>query len=78
MQNVNFKSIDDFIEVLPENEHAIVKHLRVILMDCIPDAIEKLSYNVPYYYRHSRICFLWPSSVPWGSVQLEGVQVRIL
>ena len=52
MQNVSFKSIDDFIEYLPENEREIVE----------------------YYYRHSRICFIWPSSVPWGNVKLDGVQ----
>lgn len=35
-------------------------------MESIPQCREKLSYNVPYYYRHSRICFIWPGAVPWG------------
>lgn len=43
------------------------------MLDCFPNPIEKLSYNVPYYYQHSRICFLWPSSIQWGNVKKDGV-----
>ena len=25
--------------------------------------------------RYSRICFIWPSAIPWGNVNLEGVQL---
>ena len=32
-----------------------------------------MSYNVPYYYQHSRVCFIWPSSIPWAKVQKNGV-----
>lgn len=73
-QKINFRSVDDFLEYLPENELKIVTGLRHIVLDCMPDCREKLSYNVPYYYRHSRICYIWPSSVPWGNVKLKGVQ----
>ena len=40
----------------------------------IPGCREKLAYNVPFFYKKSRICFIWPSSVPWGNVALQGVQ----
>jgi hypothetical protein len=50
-----------------------VQHLRSIILECFPNPIEKLAYNVPYYYQHSRVCFIWPSSVPWGKVQKNGV-----
>ena len=49
-----------------------MEQLREIVFACIPDAKEKLAYNVPYYYRHSRICFIWPGAVPWGGTR-EGV-----
>jgi hypothetical protein len=74
MQNVNFKNIDELLEFLPEDELKIVEMLRKIVFSCIPDIEEKFSYNVPYYKRHSNICYIWPSSVPWGNVKLSGVQ----
>lgn len=75
MQNVEFQTIEEFLDYLPERERAIVDILREIIMDCMPDCTERLSYNVPYYYRHSRVCFIWPASVPWGKVKLDGVQL---
>lgn len=75
MQGVSFRNIDDFLAFLPENELAIVEALRSIVADCIPDCKEKLSYNVPYFSRYYRICLIWPASVPWGNVKLNGVQL---
>lgn len=28
---------------------------------------------MPYYYGNRRICFIWPSSIPWGNVKKDGV-----
>ena len=75
MQRIKFDSVEDFLDYLPDYERRIVDQLRIILHDCIPECREKLAYNVPYYYRHSRICFIWPSSIPWGIVKLNGVQL---
>ncbi|MEZ4776402.1 MAG: DUF1801 domain-containing protein [Bacteroidia bacterium] len=75
MQNVRFDNVEAFLDYLPDNERVIVDVLRQIILDCIPDCREKLSYNVPYYWRHSRVCFIWPSAVPWGNVKLNGVQL---
>ena len=74
MQNVNFKNIDEFLEFLPEVELKIVEVLRRIVFCCIPDIEEKFSYNVPYYKRHSNICYIWPLSVEWGNLKLSGIQ----
>ncbi len=75
IQNVSFKTIDDFLEYIPADEYNIVTRLRKIVLESIPECIEKISYNVPYYYRNSRICFIWPASVPWGNVKKTGVQL---
>jgi len=72
-QNVKFNNVDEFLDFLPENELEIVEFLRTVVFDCISNCREKLSYNVPYYYRHSRVCFIWPASVPWGNVKKNGV-----
>jgi hypothetical protein len=41
--------------------------LRAIVLGCDPRVQEKLSYGVPYFYHHRRICFIWPASlIPAG------------
>lgn len=75
MQDVDFRTVDEFLDFLPETEYQITHKLRQIILSTIPDVREKLSYNVPYYKRHRNICFLWPSAVPWGNVKQEGVRL---
>lgn len=66
MQSVDFKTIDDFLDFLPEEELKIVELLRAVIFNSIPDVTEKLSFNVPFYKRHKNICFIWPASILWG------------
>jgi hypothetical protein len=73
-QPVDFKNIEAFLAYLPVAELEVVEALRELVLECIPGGIERLAYNVPFYYRHSRICFIWPGSVPWGTVK-SGVQL---
>ena len=73
-QPVAFTSVRDFFAYLPPEELEMVECLRTIVLESIPDCKEKLAYNVPFYYRHSRICFIWPGSVPWGKPK-PGVEV---
>jgi len=73
-QGIQFKSVNEFLDNLPEEELEIVLFLQKIIMQCMPDCKEKLAYNVPFYYRHSRICYIWPASVPWGKVE-KGVAI---
>jgi hypothetical protein len=75
MQNISFDTVEDFLEFLPADELRIVDALRMLVLDCMPDAIEKLSFNVPFYKRHKTVCFIWPASVFWGSKKTyEGVR----
>lgn len=75
MQNVAFKSIDEFLDFIPNDELKIVNVLRQLVLDCMPDAIEKLSFNVPFYKRYKMVCFIWPASVLWGKKKMyEGVR----
>lgn len=74
-QPFSFKTIDDFLEYLPEDELEIVQLLRELVFECIPEVKEKLSYNVPFYSKHKRICFIWPASVPWGNHKQKGVRL---
>ena len=75
IQKLNFRDIGEFLDYLPENELKVVQFLRQVILDCIPNCTERLAYNVPYYYKNSRICFIWPPSVPWGNTKINGVQM---
>lgn len=68
-QKIKFRNIGDFLDSLPNHELKIVEILRDLVLESIPDCKEKLAYNVPFYYRHSRVVFIWPASVPWGSIE---------
>ena len=74
-QPVKFQSIDDLLTFIPKEELKIVKRLRELIFTCMPSCKEKLAYNVPYYYHYSRICFIWPGSVPWGKIKENGVKL---
>lgn len=71
-QKLQFHSVSDFLNHLPPHELEIVEKLLGIILDAMPDATEKLAYNVPFYYLNKRVCYIWPSSVPWGGIT-EGV-----
>jgi hypothetical protein len=66
---IPFKTIDEFLNHLPEKELEIVLFLRKIIRECMPDLKEKLACNVPFYYSHSKICYIWPASIPWDKVK---------
>ena len=72
-QPIDFQDLDDLFEFLPEEELKIVRSLRNLVYECIPEIKEKLSYNVPFFRLKKTICFIWPGSVPWGGT-FEGVQ----
>ncbi len=59
--------IDQMIAALPRNEQVLVKRLRALVIECIPQATEKAYYDlgIPFYTRNRLICFIWPPSVFW-------------
>lgn len=73
-QATEFKAVHEFLDYLPADELEIVLFLRQIILECMPDCKEKLAYNVPFYYRHSRICFIWPATIPWEKIS-KGVAI---
>jgi hypothetical protein len=75
VQDVHFRSIDEFLNYLPADERKIVDRLRAIVQETVPEADERLSYNVPYYRRHAHICYIWPGSVAWAGKTKQGVQL---
>lgn len=68
-QNIGFRNFNDFYDYLPKEEQEIVILLKSIILDTIPNCIENIAYNVPFYSRNSRICFIWPAAIPWGKIK---------
>lgn len=69
---VKIRSLLHLFEVLPETERVIVDVLRQIILENLPGGKEKISYNVPFFYRKKGICIIWPSAIPGGGIK-EGV-----
>lgn len=67
------KTVENLITELPPHEAEMMKALGGIILSCSPHITQKLTYNVPFFYGHSRICYTWPSSIPWGKVPKNGV-----
>ena len=59
--------LDEMIAALPSNEQVLVKRLRALVAECIPQATEKAypDLQMPFYTRNRLICFIWPPSVQW-------------
>ncbi len=76
-QHTKFRSVEEMLDFLPEHEREMVEILRDIIFEIVPNVVEKLAYNVPFYYHPKRICFIWPSSVPWGNLA-EGVCIGFM
>jgi hypothetical protein len=60
------KTFTDFYSGITGSEKQIVDQLRKIALETYPDFIEKISYGVPYYFRNTRVCFIWPASIKPG------------
>ena len=59
------KSIDDFLSHCTPWELQQIARLRVLIEECGEFDL-KISYGVPYFYRHRRVVFLWPASAAFG------------
>jgi len=55
------KSVDSFIDGLPENKAAIVERLRQILYEQVPAIEERLSFKVPFYHYFGMFCYINPT-----------------
>lgn len=73
MQPHKFRNIIEMLDSLPKEERKITAFLRDLVLDTLPMAKEKLSFNAPFYFLHKNICHIWPGSVAWGKTTFDGV-----
>lgn len=69
MKLAKHKDFDSFYEDLLLSEKSICLRLRELLLTNFPELREKFGYGVPYYWRHSRICFMYPASFPYSGME---------
>ena len=74
MQNFKYHTYLELYDSLPFEEQLIVQTLKEIVEDTIPDIKQKLSWNIPAFYKKKSICYIWPGSVAWGKKTFNGVQ----
>jgi hypothetical protein len=72
MKLAKHKDFDSFQADLLLAEKTICLRLREMLLAHFPEMKEKFGYGVPYYWLHSRICFMYPASFPYSGIE-EGV-----
>lgn len=69
MKFAKYKDFDAFWEAIPPAEQAICLRVRRLILDNFPEMNEKFAYGVPFYHLNSRICFLYPSSLPYSGME---------
>jgi hypothetical protein len=74
MQNVEFSTVEELLDWLPEEQVVVTEFLRKLVYECVPDISEKLSFNVPYFFRNRGLFFIWPGAVSWETSTHDGVR----
>ncbi len=49
------KTVDAYIKAQPEKAGAILKQVRASISEALPDAVEKISWKMPTYWKHHNI-----------------------
>ena len=51
------KDVDEYIALAPKEVQAKLKELRATIMAAAPNAQERISYGMPYYYYKGRLVY---------------------
>jgi hypothetical protein len=62
------KDFDAFFEALTPLEQAICFRIRRLITENFPQLRETWAYGAPFYKGNSRICFLYPASLPYSGI----------
>lgn len=63
------KDFDSFLDALTPEERNICLRLREMILGNFPQLKETWGYGAPYYTGKRRICFLYPSSLPYSGLE---------
>ncbi len=68
MKLAKYKDFESFLEAITAEEQVICLRLRDLILGNFPEMNEKFSYGAPFYHRNSRVCFLYPASLPYSGI----------
>jgi len=59
------ENVDDYIAQAPEEVQATLQQLRAVIKTTAPEAEERISYGMPYYYYKGRLVYfqLWKNHI---------------
>jgi hypothetical protein len=66
------KDFDSFLDACSPNEQQICLRIRQLILQNFPTLKENWAYGAPFYKGRSRICFIYPASLPYSGLK-EGV-----
>jgi uncharacterized protein YdhG (YjbR/CyaY superfamily) len=52
---ISFTTVDEYIATFPLEVQAILQEIRATIRDVVPDAEEKISYQMPTFYLHGNL-----------------------
>lgn len=58
MAKTDFKTIDDYIATFEGEDAAGLQALRKTILDAVPEAEERISYQIPAFYHHGWIFYI--------------------
>lgn len=56
------KSVDAFIDALPDDKIRLVERLREMILSQVPGIEEKLSFKIPFYHYYGMFCYINPTA----------------
>lgn len=68
MKLASHRHFDSFLADLVPAEYDICLRLRQLILENFPELREKFAYGAPFYHRNSRVCFLYPASLPYSGI----------
>lgn len=79
-QQTGFRTIDEYIAAFPEDTQALLQALRTTIHAAAPDAVERISYNMPAFAQEGNLVYfaalknhigLYPTSSGIAAFQQE-------
>lgn len=79
-QQTGFRTIDEYIAAFPEDVQALLQALRTTIHAAAPDAVERISYNMPAFAQEGNLVYfaalknhigLYPTSSGIAAFQQE-------
>lgn len=58
MAKTDFKTVDDYLETMPETTRAVLDQVRATIREALPDADEVISYQIPAY-KHDGVAVIY-------------------